>query len=169
MGGHIDLLVCPKKARMDIAYRDLQVVVLLHPADHRLIRQAIANHSIGDGVTHFPGRAPARRHTGNGRLEILAAGTAGLIHANFGDNPGTAMEGRNVRNASCHHALPFALRPALWTGIILGLDRLVLKRIGLAADHIGISHHGLLRIVGSIPSLSEGALFTSAVTIHYDP
>jgi hypothetical protein len=28
---------------------------------------------------------------------------------------------------------------------------------------------GLLLIVGSIPSLSEGALFTSAVLIRYDP
>jgi len=42
MGRHIDLLVCPKKARMDIAYRDLQVVILLHPADHRLIGLNIA-------------------------------------------------------------------------------------------------------------------------------
>src|SRR4030095_1742380 len=168
MGRHIDLLVCPQKARMDIAYRDLQVVLLLHPAAHRLIRHAIANHRIGDGVTHFPGIAPARRHTGNGRLEILAACTAGLIHAHFGDNPGTAIEGRNVRNASCHHALPFALRPALWTGIILGLARLVLKIIGLAADHIGISHRGLLPLGGSIPSLSEGAPFSSASYIPYE-
>jgi hypothetical protein len=79
------------------------------------------------------------------------------------------MEGCNVRNASCHHALPFALRPALWTGIIRGLDRLVLKIIGLAADYLGISHRGLLRIVGSIPCLSEEVLFTSAVTSRYDP
>jgi hypothetical protein len=46
---------------------------------------------------------------------------------------------------------------------------LVRKIIGLAADDSGISHRGLLRIVDSIPCLSEGALFTSAVTIHDDP
>jgi len=125
---------CPTTTRMDIAYRDLQVVILLQPAEHRLLRQAIAPHRMGDGVTHCPGIAPPRRHTGNGRLAILAAGTASLRHATFGDNPGTAMEGCNVSNASCQHALPFALRPALWTGIIRGLHRLVLKLIGLAAD-----------------------------------
>src|SRR5215475_80266 len=169
MGRHMDLLMCPKKTRRDIAYRDLQVGSLLHPADHRLIRHAIANHSLGDGVTHFPGIAPPRRPTSNGRLAILAAGTASLRHAHFGDNPRTAMEGCNVSKASCHHARPCALRPARWTGIILGRDRLVLKRSGLAADYLGISHRGLLRIVGSIPCLSEGALFTSAVTSRYDP
>jgi hypothetical protein len=169
MGRHIALLVCPKKARMARAYRDLPGGILLPPADPRLLRHAIAHHSLGDGVTHFPGIAPPRRHSGPGRLAILAACTAGLRPANCGDTPGTAMEGRNVRHASGHHARPFALRPALWPGIILGLDRLVLKSISLTADDSGISHRGLLPRVGSIPCLSEGALFTSAVTMHSEP
>src|SRR5262249_35413602 len=83
-----------------------------------------------------------RLSTRNGGLEIFATGTSGLIHANFRDHPGSAMQHRYVRNASDDHLLAFALLAALRTGVMLGLDRLVLNIIGLAADYIGESHRG---------------------------
>ena len=52
------------------------------------------------------------------------------------------MQHRYVRNASDDHLLAFALLAALRTGVMLGLDRLVLHIIGWAADYIGESHRG---------------------------
>jgi len=169
VGLQVDLLVCPKEARMDIAQRQRQQIILLHPADDRQVWHAVANQGIRHSVADFQGIATSIWHTGNGGLEKLAALASGLLHADVGDNPGTAMESGNVSNTSCYHMLTFSLCPTLRTGVMLRLDRLVLHVIGLAADKIGISHRGLLLIVGSIPSLSGGAFFTSAVSIRYAP
>src|SRR5262245_1900493 len=107
---------------MDIAPRQRQPIILLHPADDRQIRHAVANQGIRHSVADFQGIAPSRRHTGNGRLEMLAAWASGLLHANFGHNPGTAMESCNVSNTSCDHRFAFALCPTLRTGVMLELD-----------------------------------------------
>src|SRR4029450_11738035 len=86
----------------------------------------------------------------------------------FSTPTSATIQARRWRAATCARRRGITrfrvpLRPALGTGIIVGLARWVLQRIGLAADDSEISHRGLLRIVGSIPCLSEGALFTSAV------
>jgi hypothetical protein len=94
----------------------------------------VAHQGMRHRVAAFPGIAPSIRHPGNGGLAILAACASGLLDANVGHNPGTAMKSCNVRNTSCDHMLAFALCPTLRTGGMLGLDRLVLHVIGLAAE-----------------------------------
>jgi len=55
------------------------------------------------------------------------------------------MESCNVSNTSCDHMLAFSLCPTLRTGVMRGLDRLVLNVIGLAADKNRESHGGSSR------------------------
>src|SRR5678816_672840 len=92
-------------------------------------------HKTPESNKSVPGIATAIRHTGNGRLEILAACTAGLIHAHVGDDPGAAPQSRNMSNASREHVLTVALLATLRTGVMLGFDRLVLNIIVLSADY----------------------------------
>src|SRR5207253_6476207 len=157
------------KTRMNIAQRHLQQVVFLHPFDHQPIGHPVTNQRIRDVVTNFIGIAPFIRHTRNRCLEILAASTAGLIHADLGDNPSTPMQSRHMRNATRNHLLPFAFLPALRTGVVLGLDRFVFNIVGLTADKLSKSHWGLLLIAGWIPYLSAGALLYCNVNNRLHP
>jgi hypothetical protein len=50
-----------------------------------------------------------------------------------------------VSNTSCDHMFAFALCPTLRTGVMLGLDRLMLNVIGWAADKNRESHEGSSR------------------------
>src|SRR5262245_11597308 len=145
MGLHVDLLMGPQKAGMEITQRQLQVVILLHPAHDRQRRHAVAYQGIGHGVSHFPGIPPAGRYAWNRCLEILATGTSGLVDPNIGDNPGATVESPNVSNTSRDHVLAFAFFTTLRTGVLFGLDRLVLHLIGLAADDRGVAHRGSSR------------------------
>src|SRR5215510_12130594 len=135
----------PQKAGMDIAQRQLQVVILLHPTNDRPVRHAVANQGIGHRVSHFQGIPPAPRYTRNRSLKILATGTAGLVDANVSDDPAAAIESRNVSNTSRDHVLAFPFLATLRTGVMLGLERLVLNLIVLAADDRGVSHGGSSR------------------------
>src|SRR5512134_495479 len=95
---------------------------------------------MSDAVADCIGIAPFIRHTWNRCLEILAASTSCLIHADLGDHPRTPMQSRHMRNATLNHLLPFAFLSALGAGIVLGLDRFVCNVIGLTADKRSKSH-----------------------------
>jgi hypothetical protein len=125
---------------MNIAQRQGQPVVFLHAAHDRQVRHAVTNQSVGDGVTDLQGIAPSGRHTWNGGLAILATVTAGLVDTDLSDNPGAAMQRRNVRNTLCADTLAFAFRFALRTRVIHGRDRFMVDIIDLTADNISISH-----------------------------
>src|SRR5215475_9429934 len=128
-GLQVDLLLCPQATSMDRAQRQRQAVIFLPPAAHQLIRHPLANHGIGDSGADFVGIPTSRRHTRQGGLEILATCTSSLIPANFRVHPGSAMQRRSVRKASEDHWRAFALLAALRTGVMLGLDRVVLHII----------------------------------------
>src|SRR4029450_7629693 len=140
VGLHVDLCMCPKEARMDIAQRQRQQILLLHPAHDRQIRHAITNQRVGHGVTDFQGIAPSGWHTWNRGLGILATVPTSLVDTNLSDDPGMAMQRRSVCYTPCVDALAFAFRLALRTGVIHRLDRFMLDIIRLTADKIGISH-----------------------------
>jgi hypothetical protein len=65
-------------------------------------------------------------------MEILAADTAGFIDANVGEYPGAAPYSCEVCHTARDHV--FAFLAALKTGVILGLNRLILNIIVLDAD-----------------------------------
>ena len=60
--------------------------------------------------------------------------------SDIGDNPGTAMQRRNVSNTPHDRLLTFAFRFALRTGVIHRLDQFMLSVIGLRADNIAVPH-----------------------------
>jgi hypothetical protein len=52
------------------------------------------------------------------------------------------MESRHMTDASREGALAFAFAATLGTGVVLGLNRVALNIIILAADQLGVSHQG---------------------------
>jgi hypothetical protein len=67
-------------------------------------------------------------------MEILAAGTADFIDANVGECPGAAPYSCEVCHTARDHVFAFAFLAALKTGVILGLNQLVLNIIVMDAD-----------------------------------
>jgi hypothetical protein len=134
------LLMSPEETRMDIAQRQRQAVVLSHAPDDQSVWHAIANQGIGHGVTDLIGIAAAVGHPGNGGLKILATVASRLIDADLSLDPRATMESRHMTNTPPQDALAFAFLAAVWTRSRLGLNRVALNIIIMAADQLGVSH-----------------------------
>jgi hypothetical protein len=132
----------PETTPVEIAQRYWQTVLFEHPLTDEFVRHAITNEGIGNGVSHLIGIATSGRHVWKLGLKIETALTPGLVDADLGHNPTTAIEHGDMANGARRGPLALAFEATLWTRVKVGCDNEMVDIIILSADQLGVSHEG---------------------------
>ncbi len=131
---HVNLLMSPDKALMEIAQGHRETMIFEHAALNQGIGHAVANEGIGNGVSHLIGIAATRRHAGKLRLKIQATFTPRFVDADLGDHPAATIEHGHVTNGSRGGALALAFHATLGAGMRVGCNDKTFDIIILSVD-----------------------------------